>query len=112
MKNNFLSSADQRERINQLKRELEDLDNQLCNTDRLDEIDVPVLIISGEFDEARPVTMEGFASKMPDARVEVVPGAGHAAPAERPYMVATMVTSFLQEVEQRPTQETNTDTPE
>lgn len=80
--------------------------------DRLDELDVPVLIISGEFDEARPVTMQEFAGMMPDARVQVVEGAGHAAPAERPALVADMVSSFLAEVEQRPAPETNTDLPE
>ena len=80
--------------------------------DRLAEINVPVLIISGEFDEARPVTMQEFADEMPDARVQVVQGAGHAAPAERPDVVAGMVTSFLQEIEQRLVQETKTDRPE
>lgn len=68
-------------------------------TDRLDEIDVPVLILAGEFDEARPVTMERFASMMPDARVEVIPGAGHAAPAERPGLVAGLVGTFLAQAE-------------
>ncbi len=80
--------------------------------DRLDEIDVPVLIISGEFDEARPVTMREFADVMPDARVEVVEGAGHASLAERPDVVARMVTTFMQEVEQPSAPETNTDLPE
>ena len=80
--------------------------------DRLDEIDVPVLIISGEFDEARPVTMREFADVMPDARVEVVVGAGHASLAERPDVVALMVNTFLQEIEQPPAPETNTDVPE
>lgn len=69
--------------------------------DRLPDVDVPVLIISGEFDEARPETMEVFAEAMPDARVAVIPGAGHGAPAERPDMVADLVSSFLTEVEKR-----------
>ncbi len=69
--------------------------------DRLDEIDVPVMIVSGEFDEARPVTMEMFASMMPEAHVEVIPGAGHGAPVERPAMVAGLVSAFLADVESR-----------
>ena len=69
--------------------------------DRLDEIDVPVLIVAGEFDEARPVTMERFASMMPEAHVEVIAGAGHAAPAERPGQVADLVEAFLASVENR-----------
>lgn len=68
-------------------------------TDRLGEIDVPVLIVAGEFDEARPVTLRGFADMMPDARVEVIPGAGHAAPAERPADIAKLVSDFLAAVE-------------
>jgi proline-specific peptidase len=68
-------------------------------TDRLDEMDVPVLILAGEFDEARPVTMEQFAAMMPDARVEVIPGAGHAAPAERPAEIADLIGRFLAVVE-------------
>ena len=70
-------------------------------TDRLDELDVPVLIVAGEFDEARPVTMERFASLMPDARVKVIPGAGHASLAERPAEVADLVEAFLAEIESR-----------
>ena len=69
-------------------------------TDQLGDIDVPVLILAGEFDEARPVTMERFASMMPDARVEVIPGAGHAAPVERPGLVASLITDFLATIEQ------------
>lgn len=80
--------------------------------DRLGELDVPVLIISGEFDEARPETMRTLAGMMPDARVEVVPGAGHASLAERPDVVSNMVTAFLQDVEQQSVRETNTDLPE
>lgn len=69
--------------------------------DRLGEIDVPVMIVSGEFDEARPVTMEEFATMIPEAHVEVIPGAGHGAPAERPDMMADLVSSFLADVESR-----------
>jgi len=69
--------------------------------DRLAEIDVPVLIVSGEFDEARPETMEMFADAMPDARVEVIPGVGHGAPMERPELMADVVSAFLSNVEDR-----------
>ena len=69
--------------------------------EQLPDIDVPVLIISGEFDEARPETMETFAGMMPEARVEVVPGAGQGAPLERPELVADLVSSFLSEIENR-----------
>jgi len=68
-------------------------------TDRLGDIDVPVLMIAGEFDEARPVTLRQFADMMPDAKVEVIPGAGHAAPAERPADIARLISTFLASVE-------------
>jgi len=38
---------------------------------------------------------------MPEARVEVVPGAGHGAPLERPELVADLVSSFLSQIENR-----------
>lgn len=74
---------------------------QYDRRDRLAEVDVPVLIVSGEFDEARPETMEVFADAIPDARVEVIPGAGHGAPMERPDMMADLVSAFLSSVENR-----------
>jgi pimeloyl-ACP methyl ester carboxylesterase len=43
--------------------------------------------------------MEQFAAMMPDARVEVIPGAGHAAPAERPAEIADLIGRFLAVVE-------------
>lgn len=41
------------------------------------EIDVPVLFVAGEFDEARPVTVRRQATLVPGARVSVIPGAAH-----------------------------------
>ena len=39
-------------------------------TDRLHEIDVPVLFITGEFDEARPETVMEFQQSVAGARLE------------------------------------------
>jgi len=45
---------------------------------RLQDIDVPVLLLAGEFDEARPETVKGFQSRIPNARFAVIPGVAHA----------------------------------
>jgi len=68
-------------------------------SDRLGEIDMPVYLIAGEFDEARPVTMERFAEMIPVAKTAVVEGTGHAAPAERPEYYADLVSAWLDDVE-------------
>jgi len=70
-------------------------------TDRLGEINLPVLFVAGEFDEARPETMYKFAALMPDAQVEVVADAGHVAMVDKPDEYAALVQSWLEEVEER-----------
>lgn len=68
-------------------------------TDRLADIDVPVLFMTGEFDEARPVTVEGFAERVPDARFEMLPGVGHAGPSRVPDLYRQLIRDFITEVE-------------
>jgi proline iminopeptidase len=46
-------------------------------TESLSEISVPTLFLTGEFDEARPQTVEYFSEKVPNAEFEVIKGAGH-----------------------------------
>jgi len=70
-------------------------------TDRLGEIDLPVLFVAGEYDEARPETMHKFAALMSDARVEVVADAGHVAMVDKPDEYAALVVSYLNDVESR-----------
>lgn len=69
--------------------------------DRLHEISVPVLLVAGEFDEARPETMFEFAELIPDARVEIVADAGHVAMADKPEEYAALVSAYLAEIEAR-----------
>lgn len=45
---------------------------------RLGEIDVPVLLVTGEFDEARPETVGRFGNRIPNSRFAVIPGVAHA----------------------------------
>ena len=46
-------------------------------TDRLPGIDVPTLLISGEFDEATPHIVEQIHTRIPGARWELVAGTSH-----------------------------------
>lgn len=53
---------------------LRDFDNHK----HLKDIQVPTLFTTGEFDEARPETVEGFSRMVPNSRFAVIPDAGHA----------------------------------
>jgi proline iminopeptidase len=68
-------------------------------TPRLGEIDVPVLFIAGEFDEARPETLAGFRKLIPGARLEVIEGVAHASLSKAPERYATVLEAFLDEAE-------------
>jgi proline iminopeptidase len=62
---------------------------------------LPVLLIAGEYDEARPSTLERFRRTMSDARLVVIPGAAHAALSEKTTEYVSAVRAFLREVERR-----------
>ncbi|MEL7043739.1 MAG: proline iminopeptidase-family hydrolase [Pseudomonadota bacterium] len=66
---------------------------------RLSEIDVPTLFITGEFDEARPGTIRGFAELVPGGRFEMVPGVGHASLSRSPVLYREILREFLRTVE-------------
>ena len=61
--------------------------------DRLGELPMPVVLIAGERDAKFRAIAEQMAERIPDARVEVVTGAGHAAHLERPDLVAAAITT-------------------
>ena len=67
----------------------------------MDEITAPSLFIAGEFDEARPTTLEEFRQTMRDARLVVIPGGAHAAMREKPTEYIAAVRAFLTDVEKR-----------
>jgi 2-succinyl-6-hydroxy-2,4-cyclohexadiene-1-carboxylate synthase len=56
--------------------------------DRLGELGMPVELLVGERDEKFRAIAERMAAALPDARVSIVPEAGHAAQLERPDVVA------------------------
>jgi 2-succinyl-6-hydroxy-2,4-cyclohexadiene-1-carboxylate synthase len=59
--------------------------------ERLGEVVVPVTLVVGERDEKFTAIAEQMAARLPDARVEVVPGAGHAVHLEAPERVAAFL---------------------
>ncbi|WP_436343506.1 alpha/beta fold hydrolase [Natronorubrum sp. FCH18a] len=67
-------------------------------TDRLAEIDVPVLVVHGEEDPSiAPSRAEPMLEELPDARMERIPEAGHTSNLERPEPVNEAIRSFLDE---------------
>jgi proline iminopeptidase len=66
----------------------------------LKQITQPTLFVAGEFDEARPSTLEEFRATMRDAQMVVIPGAAHAAMREKPAEYVDAVRAFLARVEQ------------
>ncbi len=64
--------------------------------DLLPAIEVPTLLVYGDADARSPLTIaEDFASRIPGARLVVVPGAGHLNNAEAPEAFNAAVRSFL-----------------
>lgn len=62
---------------------------------RLGEARMPALVIAGAEDEKFAALARRLVQHLPDARLELVPGAGHAAHLEAPQAVAAAVSRFL-----------------
>jgi len=69
--------------------------------DRLSELRLPVLLLAGEFDEARPETVRRFQQRIPGARFEQIEDAGHAILSDAPDQVVEALGSFLRDAERR-----------
>jgi pimeloyl-ACP methyl ester carboxylesterase len=68
-------------------------------TDRMDEIEVPVLALHGEEDTSIPVeSARETVDALPDASIEVVPEAGHSSNDENPAFVNRELLKFLRTV--------------
>lgn len=67
-------------------------------TDRLGEITVPTLLIAGALDEKYVALGRTMAERVPHARLEIVPDAGHAVHLERPDAFVSLVEEFLSTV--------------
>jgi 2-succinyl-6-hydroxy-2,4-cyclohexadiene-1-carboxylate synthase len=67
---------------------------QPSNWERLGELRVPVLLIVGGLDTKYVDLAQRMAEQIPDARVKVLPDAGHACHLEQPERVAHLLASF------------------
>jgi pimeloyl-ACP methyl ester carboxylesterase len=65
--------------------------------DRLVGIRTPTLVIAGALDPTGRARAEAVAAGIPGARLETVPGAGHAPHLETPAIFRNLVTAFLKE---------------
>lgn len=64
-------------------------------TDRLHEIDVPVLFMAGEFDEARPERLAEFQRLIPGSQLVVIKGVAHASLSRGPVVYRQALEKFL-----------------
>jgi pimeloyl-ACP methyl ester carboxylesterase len=65
--------------------------------DRLASIDRPALVLVGEDDHMTPVKYAHYmAEQLPNARLEIIPGAGHMVMLEQPAAVERALTSWLE----------------
>lgn len=66
--------------------------------DRLDEIEIPALVVHGEEDVFEIERARETADRLPDSRLAAVPEAGHLSNLERPDRVTGALESFLADV--------------
>ncbi|SDR92361.1 proline iminopeptidase-family hydrolase [Gramella sp. MAR_2010_147] len=70
----------------------------LLNYDRIDklsEVKVPVLFITGEYDEARPSTVKYYQSLVPNAKFVEIRNSGHATLNDNPEEALSAIKKFL-----------------
>ena len=67
--------------------------------DKLSEVDIPTLFITGEYDEARPSTVKYYQSLVPNARFQEISNSGHATLNDNPEEAIDAVKAFLVEIE-------------
>jgi pimeloyl-ACP methyl ester carboxylesterase len=82
-------------------------DLQACNQfdvmDRLGTIQQNALVICGEEDQMTPVRYAQYLfSSLPNARLNVIPNAGHMVMLEQPLLVANSLQSFLKDITYHP----------
>ncbi len=64
-------------------------------TGRLHEVKAPSLFICGEFDEARPVTVQYYQSLIPGSQFRMITNAGHLTMQDEPEQDIFVITEFL-----------------
>jgi proline iminopeptidase len=68
-------------------------------TDRLHEIDIPVLLIAGEFDEARPERMVNYQQMIPGSQLVIIENVAHASLSRKPVEYRATLEAFLDAAE-------------
>ena len=68
-------------------------------TDRLHELDLPVLFVAGENDEARPERMAEFQKLVPGSQLTIILGAAHSTLGRKPIEYRQVVENFFDTVE-------------
>lgn len=74
----------------------------LKNYDRFEDlkkINVPVLLMCGQYDEATPEALARFQKKIPQAQIKIIKGASHSVLTEKPELAHKAIQSFLKGVE-------------
>lgn len=70
----------------------------LKNYDRskdLVQLNLPVLFIAGQYDEARPETMKKFQAKVKGSKLVIIPGSGHGLYRDQPHLYTAALREFL-----------------
>ena len=70
-------------------------------TDRLHEINVPVLVTSGGHESLRPEHVEEMVARVPDAQWELFGDAAHVAVFEAPERYTQVLSEFLTKIDAR-----------
>lgn len=68
-------------------------------TDRLHEIDVPVLFVAGQHDEARPERMAEFQKLVPGSKLTIILDAAHGTLSRKPVEYMNIIETFFDSVE-------------
>jgi len=69
---------------------------------RLQELELPVLFVTGQYDEARPETVRFFQELVESSEFKVLPDAGHVVFLDQTDMFNNALMDFFEEVESRP----------
>ena len=68
--------------------------------DKLSEIKVPTLFVCGEYDEARPETVQYYQSLVPNSRFTMIEDAAHITTHDNPDQNNQAIDNFLREIEE------------
>jgi len=68
---------------------------------RLPELDLPVLFVAGQYDEARPETVEYYQQLVDGSKITILPDAGHMVHLDQTDMFNSALADFFEEVESR-----------